>query len=173
MKIETRTKTLREVTCEATYDEGNNVTSYVTAYVGEDDIYKGVHLNVTAPSYMTRERWEDFKKLGDAAWEAWDKTFGDKQPETMGVYKNESGYHDSGRPRDACGCNKKFLDAEDYRDHLPCPEINFGGSFVWFPGDHDFKGSAQRALNALKAEKPEWKLELREYKKPEAKTTSK
>jgi hypothetical protein len=35
------------------------------------------------------------------------------------------GYDKNGRPLDACECGSKFLDAEDYRDHLPCPAIGW------------------------------------------------
>lgn len=157
MKIETRVETVRRIEVR---QDGDWV-------LVEEESPQKTGLWLTSSAFggsLSRTEWESIKKLGDAAWEAWDKTFGDKQPETMGVFKSESGYRDDGRPKDACRCNKNFLDAEDYRDHLPCPEVNFGGSFVWYPGDHDFKGSAQRALDALKTEKPEWKLELREYK---------
>ena len=36
-----------------------------------------------------------------------------------------NGYDDKGRPIDLCACNQKFIDAEDYRDHLPCSAVKW------------------------------------------------
>lgn len=134
MKIETRVETLRRVVAE---DEGDGAV-----WVEAQDI-EGPVVSTDVEFPLARESWEDFKRLGDAAWEAWDKTFGDKRPETMGVwrYGNES----------ICASSVEFLPS----------------AFVWYPGDKDYVGLAQKALDALKAEKPEWKLELREYTKSE------
>src|SRR5262249_21718742 len=48
--------------------------------------------------------------------------------------RRPSGYDANGRPIDKCGClreNKRaFMDAEDYRDHLPCPAVFSGDEFL-------------------------------------------
>lgn len=34
-----------------------------------------------------------------------------------------AGYDKNGRPLDVCSCAGQFMDAEHYRDHLPCPKV--------------------------------------------------
>jgi hypothetical protein len=139
MKIETRVEQSRRVWVETELQD-----RACTEEAGD-----GVWLKFEYHTALfARKEWEDFKALGDAAWEAWDKTFGDKQPETQGIWRSE----EAGQTTQTGARRLSYLPA----------------AFVWYPGEKDFKGSAQRALDALRAEKPEWKLELREYTKSEA-----
>lgn len=35
------------------------------------------------------------------------------------------GYDANGRPLDICACKRTFMDAENYRDHLPCEAVDW------------------------------------------------
>jgi predicted nucleic acid-binding Zn-ribbon protein len=39
--------------------------------------------------------------------------------------KATPGYDKNGRPIDRCYCDARFMDAESYRDHLPCPAVKW------------------------------------------------
>jgi hypothetical protein len=86
MKVTSRNIRRTEVTGDKTYTE---------VVVSDEASDEGPLLSTNCRSGITRDEWEEMKKLGDAAWAEWDKQFGtvqvpDEQCEARLVYGKDA-----------------------------------------------------------------------------------